>query len=192
MIKIINTKNYNIENIKNEIKNQDFFIQNSIESIVWKYEIYKNFWFLPEKDLEWKPICNNGLFWSISHKKDLVFIWVYNKQIWVDIEIIKDRWEEIYFLHNDDEYKKIWWKNLENFYKLWTIKESIIKLNLDEIGNLNIIEIIKIKNETNIIDNILFQTTIFSIFKNKKIITYNWKNKNMIYSISFLKKDLTF
>lgn len=192
MIKIINTKNYNIENIKNEIKNQDFFIQNSIESIVWKYEIYKNFWFLPEKDLEWKPIYNNRLFWSISHKKDLVFIWVYNKQIWVDIEIIKDRWEEIYFLHNDDEYKKIWWKNLENFYKLWTIKESIIKLNLDEIDNLNIIEIIKIKNETNIIDNILFQTTIFSIFKNKKIITYNWKNKNMIYSISFLKKDLTF
>ena len=84
---------------------------------------------------------------SISHKEDLVFIWVSDYNIWVDIEIFKKRDMSLLDTFSDREYELIWWKNWKSFYILWTSKESIIKYlwwYLDDINGYNLIKIEKI------------------------------------------------
>lgn len=181
MIKIINKKDFNLSNdFQKKYPNI-----NNIESLIARNEIFNITDKLIKTDNNWKPIFENGLFWSISHKKDLVFIWMSNSNIWLDIEIIKERWDEIFSLHSTDEYKLIWWKNLENFYHLWTLKESVIKLNLDTIDNLSKIKILKIQNEENIINWIKFKYKSEWSFFWKKFKCFNWIDWAIVYSIAF-------
>lgn len=121
---------------------------NSKESIVSRYlisinikKIYWIVWFMPKVDQNWIPLFNNGIFWSISHKENLVYIWIDNKNIWVDIEIYKKRDKSVLNQFCDYEYDILWWKNWINFYILWTAKESIIKFilwNLDSIKSIKL------------------------------------------------------
>lgn len=76
------------------------------ESLVARYLIKKS------------PNYEKDIFTSILHKKDLVFIWVSEEKLWVDIEIIKQR--DISLLNSflDIEYELLWWKNW--FYFLIT------------------------------------------------------------------------
>ena len=99
------------------------------ESVIARKEIFKAIKINVEKDKTWRPIFENEKFWSISHKKELVFVWTDNKPFWIDIEIIKPRWDEVFGLHKKEEYDLTWWEKIENFYYLWTIKESVLKLN---------------------------------------------------------------
>jgi len=124
--------------------------------------------------------------WSISHKKDLVFIWINNKKIWVDVEILKRRWFELLEKFTRNEYKILWEKNWENFYTLWTTKESIIKyenLILDNIENI----ILKKSENINLeISWIKFQKKLFLEFENKIFNVYSGNNWNIFYSVCFL------
>ena len=47
-------------------------------------------------------------------KEKIVFVWCWNIPIWVDIEKEKKRGKEIFSLHSENEYQKIWEKNLGN------------------------------------------------------------------------------
>lgn len=184
MLKIIDLKKYN--------ETQDFlptdyfsWLKNkSLESLIARCEIIKYWKFLPKVDDFWVPIFENNNYWSISHKKDLVFIVIDKEPVWVDIEVFKNRSKEVLDIHKKSDYDLLWDKNLLNFYKLWTIKESIIKLCLSWIDEIDEIKINEINIKNNCFFDINFDLEIKSIFKNKKIISYCWINNDLIYSFS--------
>lgn len=154
------------------------------ESLVARYIIFRLWWYLPMLNEDEKSEIDWNNHWSMSHKNNLIFVWTSNKPIWIDIEIIKPRWEEIYEIHSEVEYELLWDKSLENFYHLWTIKESIIKLNLSWIDNLHEIKLDEIEKINKRIDNIDFQMKIYWAFGKLKFICYSWIKGDIIYSVS--------
>ena len=157
------------------------------ESIVARFLIFKNHNFLPIIDINQKPIFENDFFWSISHKENLVFVWSSNIPIWIDIEIIKKRSLEIFSLHLKKEYIFFWEKNLKNFYLLWVLKESVIKLNLITLDDLEYINIQSIIKKNIIIDWIKFMFQAYWIYKNTEFISFIWYKNNLVYAISHFK-----
>ena len=133
---ILKAKNYFSSDFVDNLKNKSTFK----ESLVARYLISQK---------TWKEVYKNASLYysSISHKKDLVFIWVSDYNIWVDIEIFKGRDTSLLDTFSDYEYELIWWKNWESFYVLWTSKESIIKYlwwNLEDINKYNLLKVEKI------------------------------------------------
>ena len=81
-------------------------------------------------------INNKYIFWSISHSKNYVAYAISENPVGVDIEEIKERDDGLLEIFLDGEYKIVGWKNWQNFYKLWTGKEAILKrewLSLDDM-----------------------------------------------------------
>jgi len=123
------------------------------ESIIARYIISKlvkkYFWikkFLLKIDKNWVPIFENNIFWSISHKKDLVFVGVSDRKIGLDVELIKPRDESLLNIFSENEYKILWWKTWENFYILWTGKEAIIKKKLWKLDNMKKLVLEKVES----------------------------------------------
>jgi len=150
-----------------KLKNQKAWTYN--ESLVARYLIEKN------KDI----------FSSISHKKDLVFIWTNNSKIWVDIEILKKRDENILENILEKEYKKLWEKNWKNFYILWTAKEAIIKFENLNLDNMEEIILEKSENINKFFSEIKFNKKLVFSFKNKNFIVYSGNSEDIFYSICF-------
>jgi len=151
-----------------------FFISQLVEKYFW----LKNF--LPKVDKNWVPVFENNIFWSISHKKDLVFVGVSDRKIGLDIEFIKIRDKSLLDLFSDAEYKILGWKNWDNFYVLWTGKEAIIKKNLWKLDDMHNLVLEKIED---------LKTNIWWILFNKKLIiswntVYNLVDWNIVLSIS--------
>jgi phosphopantetheinyl transferase len=126
---------------------------------------------------------NKNKYLSISHKKDLVFIWINNSKIWVDIEILKIRDKNLLNKFWEEEYNILWWKNWENFYTLWTAKESIIKyenLLLDDIEEIKCrdVEMLHLYN-----NKIKFSKKICFTFWYKEFMVYTWSKNSLFYSI---------
>jgi len=151
------SKNYFPEKYLEKLKNKQE------ESIVARFLISKlvgeNFWvkkFLPEIDEEWIPVFKNNIFWSISHKKGIVFVWVSDEKFWLDLEIIKNRDKNIFNIFSDEEYNILWWKKIKNFYILWTAKESIIKKNLAKLDDMKNYILTWVEEEKNIFWEIEF------------------------------------
>lgn len=190
------------ENFCKNLKKEKFWTYK--ESLVARYLIEK------EKNQIIKKNCwQKAFFSSISHKKNLIFIWTNNSKIWVDIETFKIRDEKLFENFKEKEYRILWWndikmsetldwqkevkyKNWKNFYILWTAKEAIIKFEnfkLDDIWNIILEKKEKIKwikyNKIN------FEKKLFFSFKNKKFEVYFWnqnleicwKKENVYYSI---------
>ncbi len=127
-----------------------YIISKKIEQL-YKLKSYKLF-----NDNTWKPIYSDNIYWSLSHKKDIIFIGIWKKILWVDIEIYKKRDKGLLDKFLKSEYELLWWKNWNNFYILWVAKESIIKKwwwNLDDVWKIQLIKSNDIKKS---IDNIVF------------------------------------
>ena len=169
-----------LQNLKNKQKESiiaRYYISLFVKDVFW-IENYE-----PKVNKTWKPIFENGIYWSISHKKDLIFVWVSKQKIWLDIEILKKRDSSLLDIFQDKEYHLLWWKNWENFYTLWTGKESLIKYNLwklDDMQNL-------------ILEKVIFEKNIIGWLNFDKVLVINWKkvfsgkNKNIIYWLLCLK-----
>lgn len=162
----------------------------SKESIVSRYiiskEIEKSYNlnnYLPKFDINLKPLFDNEIFWSISHKDDLVFVWIDNELIWVDIEIYKERDLSLLDQFSDREYLLLWWKNWDNFYMLWTAKESVIKYNLSDLNDLSKIELIEAENLKKDIRELNFSKKL--VLSNKSSINqvYFWRKDDNFYSV---------
>ena len=162
-----------LQNLKNKQKESiiaRYYISLFVKDIFW----IENF--EPKIDKTWKPIFENNIYWSISHKKDLILIWVGKEKIWLDVEIFKEKDSSLLDFFKDKEYNLLWWKNWENFYILWTGKESLIKYNLWKLDDMQKLVLEKVVLEKNIIDWLTFD----------KILVINWKKvfsgkKNIIY-----------
>lgn len=150
-----------------------------VESLVARYLIEKN-------NQRAKTLCwQIELYLSISHKKDLVFIWTSKNNIWVDIEILKERDINLLDKFREEEYSLLWWKNWKNFYILWTAKESIIKylnLLLD-----NIEDIILIRSITNkqFISDLEFVHNLELQYKWDKLKVFSGEDSENIFSVCF-------
>lgn len=149
--------------------------------------IFDKYWitYSLKKDIEWKPIFSKGIHWSISHKKECIFIWCSDRNIWIDLEIYKERSIDFLNSFKKNEYNILWWKNWDFFYILWTAKESVIKYNLwnlDDMKNISVISMNLIEKK---ISNIDFHTELKLLFNWEQHIVLSWKLGKNIYSICY-------
>ncbi len=154
-----------------------FIVSKEVEKIYW----VKNY--LPKIDSYWIPLFDNGIFWSISHKEDLVFVWINDKMIWIDIEVFKERDLSVLEQFTMGEYNLLWWKKLENFYILWTAKESIIKYNLWKLDDIININLINVKDIEKVIDGMIFTKELLFDYKTNKMQVFFWKKDDVFYSV---------
>ena len=112
------------------------------------------------------------------YKKDLTLIWVGKEKIWLDVEIFKEKDSSLLDIFKDKEYNLLWWKNWENFYILWTGKESLIKYNLWKLDDMQNLILEKVVLEKNIIDWLTFDKIL--VINWKKV--YNFGNSKIVYS----------
>jgi len=169
-----------IKKINNKVINdaQDFFwvsfCSNLKKEKLWTYNESLIARYLINKNTQ---VVKESCFSSISHKKDLVFIWINKTKIWVDIEILKER--DISLL----EENKV--DNWESFYRLWTAKECIIKfenLLLDDMKQILLIKSEKIDKK---VSWIKFNLKFIFKFDNKNFNVLSWNKEKIYYSICF-------
>ncbi|MGA1867131.1 MAG: 4'-phosphopantetheinyl transferase family protein [bacterium] len=82
-----------------------------------------------EKD-EWgAPLPCEGNYWSISHKPSCVAAVVASCTTGIDIEEIKERSASLFhYVVSEEEWEIIGQRDWTNFYRVWTAKESALKL----------------------------------------------------------------
>lgn len=126
-----------------------------------------------------------GLYYSISHKQWLIFIWVSEKPIWVDIELITNRDVSVFEYFTNNEWNVLGEKNFDNFYLGWTAKESLLKYLELWIDNINNIDILRIIIESNKFWDVEFNKIIVLNYDWNYFKAYSWKNikKLMFYSV---------
>lgn len=107
-------------------------------------------------------------FFSASYSDRWLFLAFSEEKIWVDIEQVKprstsllDKWSE--------ELQLLWEENWDNFYRLWTAKEALLKAtdteNLDQIWN---IQLVKVKNTSEQSCQVHFDKILFLELKNQQ------------------------
>lgn len=130
------------------------------------------------------PVYTDENYWSLSHKKDLLFVWVSDTCIWVDVEINKSRDQSVLDIFSEKEYELLGSRNWENFYVLWTATESLLKYNRDK----KYIEWqYKLQEKQDIDMNISWiDFTLKLIFERNRVnyTTFSNIKGNIIYSIS--------
>lgn len=86
---------------------------------IYNYNIYYNKY--------GKPYLDNGLYFNISHSKNVIVCVISDKEIGIDIEYLRYSDSVIRKCFNDKE-KNVSLNNKEIFTIIWTIKESYVKL----------------------------------------------------------------
>ena len=130
--------------------------------------------YLPQNAPSGAPICDlkNKIYWSVSHKNQLVAIAVDRKPVGIDIEVIVQRSPSLFDLVCGSEWEVLGAKSWLNFYTLWTAKEALIKkLNL----NLDFFQQIKLVQRKNKKLKLEFESVVHSV--------QSFPKKNYIYSV---------
>ena len=179
------------------------------ESIVARFLISKlveeKYWikdFLPKVDENWVPVFEKDIFWSISHKKGVVFVAVkgwqkINQKIFrryikieewvgVDLEIIKERDIILLDTFKNSEYKLLWGKNWKNFYRLWTGKEAIIKYNLWKLDDMKDLILESVEEVSIEIDWMKFDKKLIISWK----VVYSCLKEDKVLSITIWNEHL--
>lgn len=111
--------------------------------------LYREYWYsrILEKDPNGKPIPIEIqwtlLYWSISHSNNYVSFIISDEPTGIDIAEYEERDISLLDMHSDSEYDLLGAKSWNNFYILWTAKESIIKLQgwwLEDMSTIRIRE----------------------------------------------------
>jgi len=140
--------------------------------------------YMPSENEVGIPVYTDENYWSLSHKKDLLFVWVSDTCIWVDVEINKSRDQSVLDIFSEKEYELLGSRNWENFYVLWTATESLLKYNRDK----KYIEWqYKLQEKQDIDMNISWiDFTLKLIFERNRVhyTTFSNIKGNIIYSIS--------
>lgn len=170
----------------NLLKFKPFFEESIVARYLMSRLVEKNFWYrnyYPEGASDWLPVYNDNIYWSISHKKWLVFIWVSDKKLWIDIEVYKNRDISLLNKFSEEEYNILWWKNWDNFYKLWGANEAIIKYNQEKNYKDWMYKLVNKKEKIQTISSIDFNLEfIFSDYK-KEYKVFSWIDWDLIYAI---------
>ncbi len=180
---------FQIHNITEENKQevQEYFRENFLEmkdkslvarlyvAKIIEQEIGRKLEESEKKLLETYKLWNEGItiqdamfYFGISHKDEIVCIWVDTKKISVDVEILKIRFQSVLDTFSEAEYAIFGERRWVEFYIMWTAKEALIKylgLNLDTMWD---IQILKAQEE-----NVRIWTQIFDL---KLELYYDWKS----------------
>jgi hypothetical protein len=113
----------------------------------------------------------------------LVFVWIHNDIIWIDLEIYKERDLSLLDQFNLEEYNVLWWKNWDNFYILWTAKESVIKYNLSDLNDLSKIKLLEEETLIKNISNLQFSKKLILKYKSNINQAYFWRKDDIFYSV---------
>ncbi|MCD5380333.1 4'-phosphopantetheinyl transferase superfamily protein [Candidatus Gracilibacteria bacterium] len=126
---------------------------------------------------------NKNTYSCISHKENLVFVGTSENKIGVDIEILKKRDITLLDTFSDKEYEILGGKNWNNFYILWTAKESFIKhMNLT-LENMSKISLTKSEPSNCVISGLEFSCTSILCYNKIEKTIYTGKNGNLLYSV---------
>lgn len=91
------------------------------------------------QDPDGRPLPNDGWHWSISHKRQWAAGVVSRAPVGIDIEHVIPRRDEALFdvIADAEEWAIIGGRSWENFYRIWTAKEAVLKANGFGIGKLS-------------------------------------------------------
>lgn len=106
-----------------------------------------------EKDASGVPLPSNGIFWSLSHKPEVVAGVVSKQSVGIDIEQLKnisdamfkrivDQTESLHFMHQD---------KMLVFFRVFTAKEAVLKKTGLGIKGLSKVKIDMVLNNNNLI-----------------------------------------
>lgn len=90
------------------------------------------------QDADGRPLPNDGWYWSISHKRQWAAGVVSRTPVGIDIEHVIPRRDEALFdvIADAEEWAIVGGRSWENFYRIWTAKEAVLKANGFGIGKL--------------------------------------------------------
>lgn len=115
--------------------------QTKNQILIDHYQLWENDWVLL-KQIE-KNHGEKSDFFSASYSDRRLFLAFSEEKIWVDIEQVKPRSTSL-LGKRSEELKLLWGESWENFYRLWSAKEALLKAtnteNLDQIWNIQLVK----------------------------------------------------
>ena len=115
--------------------------QTKNQILIDHYQLWENDWVLLEQ-IE-KNHGEKSDFFSASYSDRRLFLAFSEEKIWVDIEQVKPRSTSL-LGKRSEELKLLWGESWENFYRLWSAKEALLKAtnteNLDQIWNIQLVK----------------------------------------------------
>lgn len=154
------------------------------ESLIGRLEISKAIGnnYVPE-EIDGIPSMYDENFWSLSHKEGIVFFWTWNNNIGVDLEIVKKRDISVLETFSEEEYRKLQGKNWENFYRLWTMYESMIKYDREKLYSDGMYRLVSYKNCNTEIWWIVFDSESHFLREGRDYRVLSGIRDNILYSI---------
>ncbi|KPJ79168.1 MAG: hypothetical protein AMJ54_00495 [Deltaproteobacteria bacterium SG8_13] len=100
-----------------------------------------------EKDAEGRPLPSNGIHWSLTHKIEYVGAVVSRAEIGIDLEKVKPRNTQALFGKTaaDEEWEIAGGKSWDNFHRVWTSKEAVLKaigIGLKDLSACRVVAVI--------------------------------------------------
>lgn len=148
------------------------------------YQLWENNWFLLGQIEQ-----NHGRksdFFSASYSDRWLFLAFSEEKIWVDIEQVKPRTSSL-LDKRSEELKLLWEENWENFYRLWTAKEALLKAtnteNLDQIWN---IQLVKEKNTLEPSFQVYFDKILFLELNNQPYEVRSFCHEDLIGAVCII------
>ena len=155
------------------------------ESVCARGFISQYIWnrYLPHEDENWVPVFQDTHFWSISHKLWIVFVWVSDLEIWVDLEYLWEKSPELLDIFPDHFYTVLWGKNWKNFYLLWTSFEAIQKMKRWENIKVEEFSLLSFEQLKTHISEIPFHNRTLYLCKGKNYQVFTGFDENTVYSV---------
>ncbi|MDD2717103.1 MAG: 4'-phosphopantetheinyl transferase superfamily protein [Candidatus Wallbacteria bacterium] len=90
-----------------------------------------------EKNQNGAPVPEDGVYWSISHKLEMVAAVCATIPVGIDLEKIMPRSDGLFnYLATEKEWGLFRERNWENFFKLYTAKEALVKMSGEGVKDL--------------------------------------------------------
>jgi 4'-phosphopantetheinyl transferase len=100
------------------------------------------------QDADGVPMPQDGLSWSISHKRTWAAAVIADRPVGIDVEKIEPRRVELLDeLGDADEWRRMGDRSWHSFFRLWTAKEAALKANGVGIGRLAACRLVDVASE---------------------------------------------
>lgn len=135
-----------------------------------------------------EPLPTNGIYWSLSHKKKYVCGVVNNESIGIDVEEVSNPSSKLFDrIASKEEWSLFRERNRENFTRLWTAKEAVLKatgIGISGLRKSRLVEvrhfeslIIEYQNTGWIVSQTFHDNHVFSVTSGKKRV--KWVKKGI-------------
>lgn len=158
--------------------------QTKNQILIDHYQLWENDWVLLQQ-IE-KNHGKDSDFFSASYSDRWLFLAFSEEKIWVDIEQVKPRSTSL-LDKRSEELQLLWGENWDNFYRLWTTKEALLKAsdteNLDQIWN---IQLVKEKNTSEPSFQVHFDKILFLELNNQQYEVKSFCHENLIGAVCII------